>query len=92
VSESPTKERLAEALRAIGLNTLADEAARGLYDDYESPSAFPLITLVHRLGEAATPEANALAERVKDGEFDGTQEEADLWFERECREMFGGLR
>jgi hypothetical protein len=51
--------------------------------------AFPLINLVHRLGELATPEAAALAERVKDGEFDGTQEEADAWFEREGRHLFG---
>jgi hypothetical protein len=84
-----TKERLAAALRDIGLVTLADEAARGMYDDYESPLVFPLITLVHRLGEAATAEATALAERIKDGDFDGTEEEADLWFEREGRELFG---
>lgn len=90
MSES-TKERLATALRGIGLPTLADEAARGMYDDYESEMVFPLITLVHRLGEAMTPEANALIERIKDGEFDGTKEEADAWFEREGRGLFGGL-
>lgn len=87
----PTKERLATALRDIGLVALADEAARGMFDDYESPNPFPLINLVHRLGEAGTAEATALADRVRDGEFDGTQEEADLWFEREGREMFGGF-
>lgn len=85
-----TKERLAAALRGIGLDALADEAARGMFDDYESPNAFPLITLVHRLGEASTPEATALAERVKDGEFDGTKAEADAWWQRQGRHMFGG--
>jgi len=85
-----TKDRLAAALREIGLSELADEAARGLYDDYESPMPFPLINLVHRLGEAGTPEAKALAGRVKDGDFDGTKEEADAWFEREGKAIFGG--
>jgi hypothetical protein len=85
-----TKERLAAALREIGLSDLAEEAARGMFDDYESPMVFPLINLVHRLGEAGTPEAKVLAERVKDGDFDGTKEEADLWYEREGRDMFGG--
>lgn len=78
-----TKERLAAALREIGLTTLAEEAARGVYDDYESPMAFPLINLVHRLGEAGTAEAAVLAQRVKDGDFDGTKEEADAWARRE---------
>lgn len=85
-----TKDRLAAALREIGLPDLAAEAERGVYDDYESPMPFPLINLVHRLGEAGTPQAKALAERVKDGDFDGTKEEADLWFEREGRDLFGG--
>ena len=87
---TPTKLRLAEALRGIGLDSLADEAERGMFDDYESPNPFPLINLVHRLGEAGTPEAAGLADRVRDGDFDGTQEEADLWFEREGRDLFGG--
>jgi hypothetical protein len=84
----PTKERLAAALREIGLSDLADEAARGMFDDYESPNAFPLINLVHRLGEAKTPEATALAERVKNGDFDGTKEEADAWYQREGKQWF----
>lgn len=84
-----TKERLSAALRDIGLPTLADEAARGHYDDYESPLAFPLITLVHRLGEQKSAAADQLAERIRNGDFDGTQEEADLWYEREGRQMFG---
>lgn len=88
--EVTTKGRLAEALRDIGLLQLAVDAERGVFDDYESPMPFPLINLVHRLGEAATPEAAALAERVKDGEFDGTQEEADEWYRREGHALFGG--
>ena len=83
MSDEPTKVRLARALRLIELDSLAAEAERGMYDDYESPMAFPLINLVHRLGEAGTSEAAALAERVKDGEFDGTKDEADAWARRE---------
>jgi hypothetical protein len=79
----PTKMRLGLALRQIGLDDLAAEAERGMFDDYESPIAFPLINLVHRLGEAATLDAAALAERVKDGEFDGTKEESDAWARKE---------
>lgn len=85
-----TKERLAAALREIGLPTLAADAERGMYDDYESPLPFPLIALVHRLGEAATPAAEALAQRVRDGDFDGTIEESDAWLRREGRSIFGG--
>ena len=80
-----TKDRLASALRDIGLTDLAAEAARGQYDDYESPLAFPLMTLVHNLIAIATPEARALADRIIDGDFDGTKEEADAWLAREGR-------
>lgn len=83
-----TKERLAEALREAGLLDLASEAERGLYDDYESPMEFPQMNLVHRLGEAATPEALAVAERVRNGDFDGTTEEAEEWFKREGQDLF----
>ncbi len=79
----PTRVRLARALRAIGLDVMAEEAERGVFDDYESPMAFPLTNLVHRLGEAGTPAANVLAERVKDGDFDGTKDESDAWARRE---------
>lgn len=85
-----TKDRLAAALREIGLEPLAQEAERGLYDDFESPFAFPLINLVHRLGEEMTTAATALADRVRDGDFDGTEEEADAWYEREGKALLGG--
>lgn len=74
-----TKERLAAALREAGLEEIAQEAERGLYDDYESPNPLPITSLVHRLGEQRTPAADAIAERAKAGEFDGTKEEADAW-------------
>lgn len=83
MTDEPTKVKLGRALRLIGLDDLAVEAERGMFDDYESPIAFPLINLVHRLGEASTPEAAALAERVKDGEFDGTTGESDAWANKE---------
>lgn len=84
----PTKERLAAALREAGLLDLAAEAERGLYDDYESPMAFPQMNLVHRLGEVGTPEALAIADQVRNGDFDGTTEEAEAWFKREGTDLF----
>lgn len=84
-----TKERLAEALLQAGLPDLAEEAARGVYDDYESELTFPLMTLVHRLREQISPAADQLIERVKDGDFDATSEEADEWFQREGKDLMG---
>lgn len=74
-----TKDRLAAALREAGLEEIAQEAERGLYDDYESPNPMPLHSLVHRLSEQRTPAATAIIERVKAGDFDATKEEADAW-------------
>ena len=90
-----TKDRLAAALREIGLDEIAREAERGLYDDYESPNAMPIHSLVHRLTEEGSPAALALAERAKAGDFDGTKEEANAWAtspegQAMLRELIGG--
>lgn len=71
-----TKERLADALRAEGLNELAARALTGEFDDYESPRATPLVDLYVELQKRGFV---ALADRVKNGDFDGTKEEAEAW-------------
>lgn len=86
-----TKERLAEALRAIGQPEMAEKAATGYWDDYESPLRLPLHDLVACLRGIDTKAAHALAERVIAGDYDGTKEEADAWFEREGRTLLRGM-
>lgn len=72
-----TKERLAQAMEAAMCPVQMIASARaGLYDDYESNLAMPLMHLVHELRQIGQ---HALARRVIDGEFDGTREEGDAW-------------
>ncbi len=73
-----TRDRLAAALRDAGLDTLADRAATGEFDDYESPHAFPQVELVRELRALPIPRED-LCLRVMDGEWDGTADEAEAW-------------
>ena len=83
-----TKERLAKALRESGCPPrMVELASSGYYDDFESPLATPCMQLVHDLRDL---KKFALAKRAMDGEFDGTKEEADDWFEKEGRALLGG--
>lgn len=75
-----TKERLERDLRAEGLDNLADLAAKGTFDDFESYLTFPSTALVLALAAAGRPD---LEKRAADGEWDGTKEEADDWLRRE---------
>jgi hypothetical protein len=79
-----SKDRLAEALRAVGLDTMAREAASGYYHDFLSPLDTPALQLVNNLMQAAMLRDNnqailALRERVIMGDFDASQEEGDEW-------------
>jgi len=85
MTEQPTTERLAAALEAAAAPAAMIERARaGYYDDYKSELATPCIQLVHDLGAAGLKE---LQDRAIDGEFDGTREESDAWFQSEGRGM-----
>ena len=83
----PSSAKLAAALRAVGLESIAVDAEADKYHDYKSDIPFPAITLVHRLHAAAltypgmAPAILSLRERVKQGEFDATAEEAQEWAE-----------
>jgi len=80
-----TKDKLAQALKAIQLDDMADKAAIGYYHDFLSPLDFPEIQLVNDLAEAAKRlplhyrGIMALRQRVIDGEFDASTEESEEW-------------
>lgn len=74
-----TKDKLAEALRGIGLEDMALKAANGDYDDFIADSATPITDLVNDLAKVGSVEALALRKRAIEGEFDGTKEESDAW-------------
>jgi hypothetical protein len=80
-----TKDKLAEALREVGLDKMAEKAATGYYHDYLSPLDLPEMQLMTELGLAAgknferTAAILALRKRVIDGDFDASEEESDAW-------------
>ncbi len=83
-----TKERLAQALREAGLTDMAERAARGYYDDYESELDAPCMALVKDLQTAGRTD---MAERAMRGEWDGTKEEGEAWMKREGRDLLKDL-
>ena len=95
-----SKDKLAEALRNVGLNQMADRAAEGYYHDFMSPLPLPEMQLVRdltdamydgRSADAGQPLA-ALRKRVIDGEFDATAKESEEWAASpEGREAFNAL-
>jgi len=84
-----TKERLARVLRQAGLYLLEVEALGGRFDDYESASATPIMDLVECLRLQGRED---LAQRAIAGEWDGTAEEGQAWYEREGRALIEGAQ
>ena len=83
-----TKDKLADALRQAGApNSMVDKALNGGYDDYESESATPLIDLVSDLRKYKLTD---LVIRAMNGDFDGTKEEGEAWYQREGKNLFKG--
>ena len=76
-----TKDLLAEALMKANLPELAKEASEGMYHDFLSELVFPTSVLIEKLANVGTPEALALMTRVKEGEFDDSDDECDEWAE-----------
>ena len=81
-----TKDMLAQALREVGLNAMADVASTGYYHDFLSPLDLPETQLVNDLADAASvsdhPKRDqiiALRRRVINGDFDASKEESDAW-------------
>jgi hypothetical protein len=80
-----TKEKLANMLKQHDAPIAMIEAARlGRYDDFESLSATPMMDLVR---DCKQLNLNEIAEMAMNGEFDGTKEEAEEWYEREGRHL-----
>lgn len=80
-----SKDKLAEALRKVGLDEMAKWAAEGWYHDYLSPLDTPAIALADDLAVAASkhPERKdeilAVRRQHLNGDFDATKEESDDW-------------
>lgn len=82
-----TKEKLTQALIEANAPFAMVELARdGQYDDYESDSATPQLNLIR---DCQIFGLNGIKARVMNGDFDGTKEEADAWFEREGKDLLG---
>lgn len=76
-----TMEKLAQALlKAKAPAAMVQRARQGYYDSYESPLAAPLMQLRQ---DALEVWLTGIAQRVLDGDFDATSEEANAWMEKE---------
>jgi len=79
------REKLARALEeAHAPAQMVERARAGQYDDFLSDSATPIINLVRDLQLVGLHE---LANRAMNGEFDGTKEEADAWYQAEGKDL-----
>jgi hypothetical protein len=74
-----TKDALASALGDAGLPLMATRAAEGYYHDYLSPLIMPEKKLCEELTTVGTPAALALCERVKQGDYEASEEEEEAW-------------
>lgn len=73
----PTKLRLTRALRDAGApEWMVTAAADGYYDEFTSSLTFPLIELVK---DASAAGLTAIADRVRNGDFDATKAESAAW-------------
>ena len=84
-----TKDKLADALMAVGLMDMSLRARGGYYHDFLSPLAMPETQLINDLArEAVKNPSNAkaindLRTRVINGDFDATTDESDDWAKSE---------
>jgi hypothetical protein len=74
-----TKDILAAALSDAGLLEMAERAAEGYYHDFLSPLVMPEKQLLSELTTIGTSAALTLCERVKQGDFDPSDDESDAW-------------
>jgi len=73
-----SSQKLADALRAAGFETLAQRAEQDEFHDYLSPHDLPAITLNIELA-ALGPGATAIRQQFLEGDFDATDKESDEW-------------
>lgn len=80
-----TKEKLAQDLEAAGApQEIVENAHKGIYDDFESPLPFPILSLMNTCERLGLTEIIA---KAKNGEYDATREESDHWMETEGRKL-----
>ncbi|MCP3471443.1 hypothetical protein NLM33_18880 [Bradyrhizobium sp. CCGUVB1N3] len=89
-----TKDKLAGALREVGLHEMAERAATGFYHDFLSPLDLPEMELEKDLRVAAqvalsfndqkrAQAIEAVRKRHINGDFDASPEESEAWAESE---------
>ena len=82
-----TKDKLAAALREVGLDDMADKAATGYYHDFLSPLDFPEMQLEADLRNRrdsplhvhVKDQIEQLRQRHLNGDFDASLEESEEW-------------
>ena len=97
-----TKDKLAAALREVGLDDMATKAAEGYYHDFLSPLDFPEMQLEADLRAERDKQGQdmqrfhqieALRQRHLNGDFDASTEESDEWAASpEGQDAFNQLR
>lgn len=86
----PTTEKLAHALMEAGApDRMVQRARTGAYDNYKSRLANPIGYLIE---DARDAELWDIISRARRGEFDGTEEEADAWYQKEAQNTLRELR
>jgi hypothetical protein len=76
----------------VGFEYMAQRAEQSYYNDFFSPLDTPIMQLINDLTDFHTEQADALAERAKNGEFDADKEESDEWAEgKEALEIVSDL-
>jgi hypothetical protein len=91
----PSSQKLVQALAELNdaaLVPIMNKAQQDYYHDFKSPLAMPEHQLVHDLRILGH---ESLAQRVINGEFDATKEEADAWAkspegQQAFRDLMGG--
>lgn len=85
-----TKDRFAQDLERVGApEQMIEWAKNGFYDDYESVTATPIIQLVVDCDALGL---NEIADKARNGEYDGTKEEAEAWANKEGRRYLDKLK
>lgn len=88
MTERTSTDILVDDLRAAKApQFMIRKALDDQYNDYRSDSSHPIIDLVR---DATTWNLRQIAEQARAGKYDGTKAEADEWFTREGKDMFGG--
>lgn len=80
-----TKDKLINDLKdAPAPDWMIRNAEQSLYDNFKSPLNEPILQLIN---DCEAIDLTQLAERAKNGEYDGTKEEANFWLGEFMKEI-----